>query len=127
MKRLNAELQRIDRARRELATERAGAERSVLEAGSVAGEELAALAGYLIYAKKEEGSLLLRRRDQEQRNAEQHRKLLEARRKLRLLEKHRARRLAEWRYGLNRELEEFAAEAYLTQWNARQAGGSGRE
>jgi flagellar export protein FliJ len=122
MKRLNAELQRIDTASAELATTREDAVRRVLQKDSATGEELAALGSYLIHAKKEDLSLRLRREELEQRIAGQHRNLLKARRNLRLLERYRDRRFAEWRTRLNRELESFAAEAYLVQWNARHTG-----
>ena len=43
--------------------------------------------------------------------------MLEARRRCRLLEKLKERRLAEWRAAAEREIEALAAEAFLTRWN----------
>jgi hypothetical protein len=41
---------------------------------------------------------------------------------VRLLEKLRERRLAEWRNEWDRETENFASEAHLTRWNPARRG-----
>ena len=119
MKQLTAGLRRLDAARAELEAALNRAEREVIQAGSVDGTETAALDGYRSHARKSAVALLRSRREQEQRIAVQHRNLLEARRRVRILEKFRDRQLAEWKSELNREVENFASEAYLAQWNRR--------
>jgi hypothetical protein len=47
--------------------------------------------------------------------------MLEARRRCRLLERLKERRLTEWTAGRDHELEEIAAESYLARWSRRQA------
>jgi hypothetical protein len=46
--------------------------------------------------------------------------MLEARRRSRLLDRLRERRLEEWEATRDKELDEIASESYLAQWN-RQA------
>ena len=46
----------------------------------------------------------------------QRKKLLQARRDYRILEKLRARKYAEWSYLNDREIENIAADAFLAQW-----------
>ena len=48
--------------------------------------------------------------------------MLEARRRCRLLERLKERRLAEWTTARDRELDELASESYLAKWNRQQAG-----
>jgi hypothetical protein len=49
-------------------------------------------------------------------------RIVEARRRARLLEKLRGRRLEEWRIAGEREMENFAAEAFLARWQPRRPG-----
>jgi hypothetical protein len=46
--------------------------------------------------------------------------MLEARRRLRLLERLRERRLAEWCSARDKELEDLVSEAYLAKWKRRE-------
>jgi len=43
-------------------------------------------------------------------------RIIEAQRRARLLEKLRSRRLEEWRVAGEREMENFAGEAFLARW-----------
>jgi len=47
---------------------------------------------------------------------------VEAQRRARLLEKLRGRRLEEWRMAGDREMENFAGEAFLARWRKRPLG-----
>ena len=116
MKRLSAELEETERSRAKLAAERAVAEHVILRARLIQGADLNAHAARLDYLDRQERALLGRRAEQQRRIAEAHRCLLEARRRLRLLERLKLARQAEWRTDLNRELEAFAAEAHLARW-----------
>jgi flagellar biosynthesis chaperone FliJ len=115
-RRLAMELEETERSRAQLAVERTAAERAVLGAGSIDGAQLAAHGAYLARLVKRERELQQRRREQEQRLKQQHQLLMEARRRLRLLERLKARRQEEWLAEANRELEEFAAESHLARW-----------
>jgi flagellar export protein FliJ len=119
IRQLTAELQQLDGALAELATARTAARQEVLIVGPLDGSDLTALATYLHHSNQTEQALLLRRQNQERRIDEQHGRLLEARRRLRVIEKFKARRFEEWRYELNRELESFASEAFLARWDAQ--------
>jgi flagellar biosynthesis chaperone FliJ len=118
MKRLSAVLEQMECDRALLLVERTRAERAVLGGGSIDGADLAAHAAFLVRLGNQERELDRRRQQQEQRLAEQHQHLMEARRRVRLLERLKTRRLAEWELELGRELEQFAAEAHLARWNA---------
>ena len=48
--------------------------------------------------------------------------MLEARRRCRLLERLKERRLAEWTTARDHEVEEIAAESYLARWSQRRRG-----
>jgi hypothetical protein len=45
--------------------------------------------------------------------------MLEARRRFRLLERLKQRRLEDWRLAGDKELEELASESYLARWTGR--------
>jgi hypothetical protein len=114
-------LSELDRSRAELAAAAIQAELQVREATSVAGAELAALAGFRAHTRKREREILQHRALQVQKLAQQKHVMLEARRRYRLLERLRERRHAEWQSAADREMESFAAEAYLAQWTKRRS------
>ena len=94
--------------------QRAG--QALLEAPALTGGELAALEAY----RRRLGLERVRRQqelaDCEARIEAHRQRVLEARRRVRLLERLRERRFAEWEAELNRELEALAAESYLARW-----------
>jgi hypothetical protein len=106
----------VDKARLELETGVAQAETAVREWGRVAAWELRALAEYRAHVRDEEARLAVRRAQCERAQAEHQAAMMEARRRCRLLERLRERRLAEWKAAGDRELEEIASESYLAQW-----------
>jgi flagellar export protein FliJ len=106
----------IDREREALLEARAAAERQVRGALSVPGEDLAALGAYRRHAEAEEKRIAQRRAQAVQALDQQRGVMLEARRRLRLLERLKERRQAEWTAGAAKELEEMASESYLAQW-----------
>ena len=115
-----AALEETARALARLAVERTSAEQSVAGTASMLGAELAAHSAYLARLARQERDIEARRQQQEKSLAEQHSRLMEARRRCRLLEKLRARKHEEWEAETNRELEQFAAESHLVRWNAGQ-------
>lgn len=117
LKTLAAEMDAIERRRAQLALDRTLAERHVLAEPRLDGSLLEAHAAYLAGLSLQEQRLERVRQEQEQRIASQHQRVLEARRRCRLLERLRARALADWQAEADRELENTATELYLARWN----------
>jgi flagellar biosynthesis chaperone FliJ len=102
-----------------LLAERLTIERDLLSLPAIPAPDLAALSLYRLGAKKRELELNVVR---DRRSAEveaQRVKLQAAERKVRLLEKLRERRVAEYTYAETRELEELAWDSYFAKWAAR--------
>lgn len=118
LRRLSAELDQIERTRAQVALERTTAERGLLRESAISGADLSAHAAYLARLDRQERVLRQRRQERERLVSEQHQRLTEARRRLRLLEKLKVRAFAEWQAAAYRELEELAAESHLVRWNA---------
>lgn len=115
LSRLAAEFARWEAVLANLGTARAKAEGSVLS-GPVNGMDLRALASYQEHIERQRKIAVDRRRDCQTRLEQQRARLLDARRKHRLLEKLRQVRRAEWETAVDREFEALAAETYLAQW-----------
>jgi hypothetical protein len=89
----------------------------------VCGRDLAALGSFRLHVRKKNAELAARRVECEARLAAGRGEMLEARRRLRLLERLRDRRFEDWRLARDKELEELAAESYLARWTSRLAAG----
>ena len=109
LKQMHASLGELDRARAELESARSAAEQALVAQAVVEAQELHALDGWRWAVKVRCEEIARRRREQEAEIAAQQQKLMEARRRYRLLDKLRERRHAEWRYELEREEAELAA------------------
>ena len=96
------------------------AERQVRVWNPVAGGELSALGSFRLHVKLKETELAVSRAECRRELGRREKVMLEARRRLRLLERLRERRLAEWRGARDKELEDLASEAYLAKWKRRQ-------
>lgn len=116
-----AALAELDRARAELEAAGIRAEVAVRNWNPVAGGDLTALGSFRLRVRMEEKNLAARRGEYERKLAVRQAAMLEARRRCRLLERLRERRLSEWQAAADRELEELAAETFLLQWNRRPA------
>jgi flagellar export protein FliJ len=118
---LLAERKKLEDARLEMLAswERAGKE--LLGSAFVDGGDLAALGGYRVRLEREIEANERQRRDAGGRIASQRARVVEAHRRVRLLEKLRHRQLEQWRVAWNREMENFAGEAFLARWRARTA------
>ena len=114
-----AELASLDRLRAE--TEAAGirAEIEVRQRTSVSGRDLAALDHFRLRVKNDEARIAAQRVEAARESAVRQEAMLEARRRSRLLDRLRERRVAEWETARDRELDEIASESYLAQWNRR--------
>jgi len=113
LRQLYADAARLDRERAGWEAAGIRAEADVREWTSLAGRDLEALAAFRVYVKQQERALSARRAECQQRLASGQQALLEARRRCRLLERLRERRLAEWQAGNDREIEQLASESHL--------------
>jgi hypothetical protein len=114
-----AEVAALDRARAEAESARTSAGRQVRDWKPLTGEDLAALDRFRLHMQSEGVRIAERRKETARLAAEQEATMLDARRRCRLLEKLRERRLAEWQAAQDRELDERAAESFLAGWNRR--------
>jgi flagellar biosynthesis chaperone FliJ len=122
-KRLTAECHRLVAKVRDalarLHAEHLMIEREWLEKKTIPGSDAASLGRYRLGVRKAERTLLT---DQERRERDLHQqtaKTLEVQRKLRVLENLRGRKLREYTYLEDRELEQVAAESHLAVWGSR--------
>jgi flagellar export protein FliJ len=115
-----AALAELDRQHAELEAAGIRTEIQVRQWRPLSGGDLAALGGFRLQIKKREQGLAARRAQCREELAKRQNAMLEARRRLRLLERLKERRLAEWRAACDRELEEQAAVTYLARWSRRQ-------
>lgn len=120
LEQLNVELRKIDTFEAHIRTEHAAEETAVLGARSATGADLAALEHYRKANVKQIEHLHRLRAECTRRIAAQMQEVARRRLDARLLEKLKHKRIAEWRAGFHRELEEQASEAYLAKWNSAQ-------
>ncbi|MDQ2899178.1 MAG: hypothetical protein M3Y07_05175 [Acidobacteriota bacterium] len=111
----------LAKRREDLRNERSSAERHILEAKTVEGAELAAIGAFHSIAAKRDSALCEQSVNRERELSEQRGKLVEAQRKVKLLETLRQKRLAQWNSEVAREQEQFAGEAFLARWHAKKA------
>ncbi len=114
-----AALAELDRGRAGLEAAGVQAERQVRQGAELDGADLAALAAFRASLRRRAQELAARRAECAGLIAQQRGAVTEARRRCRLLERMRERRLAEWNAAYDRELETTAAESYLAQWARR--------
>lgn len=117
----SAALAELDRLRAECEASGIKAELQVREWDPVTGRDLAALGDFRLRVKAREAEIALLRAAQFEKLTAQGAAMLEARRRCRLLERLKERRIGEWRRAENRELEELASESYIAGWNRRRA------
>lgn len=117
LRHLLAELHATDARRRHLVEEREQAEAAILSQKTAAAEELSGLDSFRQYVKAQGRALDEIRRQQQEKIAAQRQRVIEARRRLELLERlhHKAR--GEWQAAFNKEQEDMAAELFLAKLN----------
>jgi flagellar export protein FliJ len=115
-KQMSAALAQTRAALVEVESSRAGAGRETVQAATLHPRDLAALAGYRRRLALREAALRRQEQECEQRLADQRRRWVEARRRCRLLEKLKERRLAEYTLQLGREFDAQASEMFLSRW-----------
>jgi flagellar export protein FliJ len=116
-----AALAAIDRAYAEMEASGIRAEWEVRRWDPLAGGDLAALGRFRLLVQSREKQISLQRVECQRELAVRKTAMLEARRRCRLLERLKERRLAEWTLARDRELEELASESYLSRWVRRRA------
>jgi flagellar biosynthesis chaperone FliJ len=102
-----------------LLAERLAIERDMLARKAIPAPDFVALGLYRLGARKRELELNGIRERCEADVEAQRLKLRAAERRVRLVEKLRGRRLAEYTYAETRELEELASDAFFSKWAAR--------
>jgi flagellar export protein FliJ len=113
---------RLTRDRDNLVQQRLRASAEVRSATSISGSDLCALASFDRYLQKRRTILDKQLGQLEQQIALQTAALREAERKVKLLDKLKQRRLADWTTERDKEMEAAAAESYLARFlNARRA------
>jgi len=115
----SAALAQWDRARAEMEAAGIRAEVEVRDWSPVAGRDLAALGAFRLRVRRREKEIDAQRLACRQELAVREAAMLEARRRCRLLERLKERRLAEWQSASNRELEALASESFLARWTRR--------
>jgi len=116
-KQYTAELAALDRLRAEVEASGIRVEVEVRTWDRIGGSDLAALHRYRLRVKNEEARIAEQRIAAARNVTDQQEKMMEARRRCRLLERLKDRRLTEWRSAHEKELETVAAESYLAQWS----------
>ena len=116
-----AALASIDRAYAEMEASGIRAEMEVRRWDPLAGGDLAALGRFRLLVQSREKQISLQRAECQRELAVRKSAMLEARRRCRLLERLKERRLGEWTLARDRELEEVASESFLARWARRRA------
>jgi flagellar export protein FliJ len=91
-------------------------EAALLGMTTIPGSELRALTGFKARVAGERETLRSNRAQCEAQIAEQRTRILKARKDCRVLEKLKEERLKDWKYLGDREVEETAAESYISNW-----------
>jgi flagellar export protein FliJ len=120
-KRQIAQIAGLDQARAELQSAGLQAELQLRSSASVSGRDLSDLAGFRRYVQTRGRELAARRAEAQKQLEAQQSIMLEARRRCRLLERLKDRRLSEWQTARDRELDQLASESFLARWVRRQS------
>jgi flagellar export protein FliJ len=99
-----------------LTAARLNAEMNVLSRPLVEATEFRALAAFQLRIRGEKVSLVAARKNLEIQIAEQRKRLLKARKDCKILENLKERRKKSWTYLHDRELENTAAESFISNW-----------
>ena len=102
-----------------LMAERASIDRDLLSRAAVPAADFLNLGRYRLRAQRLETEYIQERQRAELACREQMERVQKAQRQVKLLEKLQERRLDEYTYSVNRELDNLAAEAFLATWPVR--------
>jgi flagellar export protein FliJ len=113
---LHAERQALAAESANLARETEQTRLSLMVTGVAEAQDLVASDLYLRHLSAVKKRLAAKLDDWQARADRQQQAIVEARRRVRLLEKLEERKLREWRAGVDREQENLASELYLARW-----------
>src|SRR5713101_4380302 len=113
---LHTERQALVAESAHLESEAAQTRVSLMVTGVADAQDLVASDLYLRHLSAGKKRLAARVADWQARAAKQQQAIVEARRRVRLLEKLENRKLREWQKGVDREQENLASELYLAKW-----------
>jgi hypothetical protein len=119
--RLLVEHRNTEQARIDLKTRRVTAQLTVAKAPATQGIELEKLERLGVWSNREDRRLAARLLELQKAIADQKRVVAEAARNVKMLERLRTRRHAEWKAEMNHELETLTGEWAVTQWRRQQA------
>src|SRR5579884_1420639 len=114
-----AEQDRAERALQQFRRERESARQAIRHEGGIEGSELRALAGYLLGCEQRERKLMQDLAVKTRLAAAQRQNVIEAERRLRLLERLRERRLREWSVTTDRLMETGAQDTWTAVWQQK--------
>ena len=109
----------LDQARAQIESAGQQAEMQLRSSAAVSGQDLAALAGFRQFVKTSSLAIAAQRAEALKQLEAQQNVMLEARRRCRLMERLKERRLAEWQAACDRELDALASESFLANWVRR--------
>jgi flagellar export protein FliJ len=113
---LRAERRQLEAESLRLENEAAGIRNSLMVTGSVEAQDLVAADRYLHYLAMEGKRQAAKMADWQERTAKQQQAMVEARRRVRLLEMLEEKQLRLWKEEADREQENLSAELYLARW-----------
>jgi flagellar export protein FliJ len=116
LQKLVREGEQLDKQAAALIAEAAGNRRMVSTQQLLTGSEIAMMPDYQRASKQRLLKLDSLKQDLVKRIQEQQRQTVEAERKVKLLEKLRAKRFSEWETLTRKEQEDFASDAFLARW-----------
>ena len=116
-----AALAAIDQAFTQLDAVGQRTELEVRQFARLEGGDLSALGSYRLANKVRAKELAAKRAELQKELAARQTVMLESRRRCRLLERLKERRLTEWKAAADKELDELASDSYLAQWARRHA------
>jgi hypothetical protein len=115
----SAAMARLEQESAQLTAAGNTAELQVRTWNPVAGGELAALGNYRLHVKLRETEFTVSRAQCRKELERREKIMLETRRRMRLLERLKEHRMAEWCKDRDKELEDLASDAYLAKWKPR--------
>ena len=119
--RLLVEHRNTEQARVDLRTRRVTAQLTIAKSPETVGVELERLDRLGVWSNREDRRLATRLIELQKGIAEQKRVVAEAARNVKMLERLRSRRHAEWKAEMEHELETLTGEWAVTQWRRQQA------
>jgi flagellar export protein FliJ len=117
LKRLVQEELRIQSLRAAMSAERSKLASAPGTMPNVNGNDLRSITAYGLRLRREAENLAQHLVRCQGELAAQRKSYNEAKRRMRLLEELKKRKLEEWRYEQGRQLEELASESYIANWN----------